>query len=119
MVALRDFRRALAWAGAQPGVASRWRLALALSAYQGRFVARNALLGIRTPEALERLFTVRGAEHLVGAGRGVILLGFHAGPRLSWLACCRRPSADLARGPADRPCGRGTSGRATSTDRAT
>jgi lauroyl/myristoyl acyltransferase len=86
LVALRDLRRALAWAGAQPGVASRWRLALALSAYEGRFVARNALLGIRTPQALERLFTVRGAEHLAGAGRGVILLGFHAGPRLSWLA---------------------------------
>ena len=86
LVALRDLRLGLAWAGAQPGVTSRWRLAAALSAYEGRFVARHALLGIRTPEALRRLTVVCGAEHLAGAGRGVILLGFLAGPRLSWLA---------------------------------
>ena len=86
LVRPRDFQRALAWAGAQPGVTSRWRLALALSAYEGRFVARNSLLGIRTPAQLRRLATVQGAEHLTGASRGVILLGFLAGPRLSWLA---------------------------------
>jgi hypothetical protein len=86
LAAVRDRRLALAWAGAQPGVSSRWRLAVALSGYQGRFVARHALLGIRAPEALQRITTVRGAEHLAGADRGVILLGFLAGPRLSWLA---------------------------------
>jgi lauroyl/myristoyl acyltransferase len=86
LVEIRDLRRALAWAGAQPGVTNRWRLAVALSAYEGRFVARNSLLGIRTPEILRRFTTVRGAEHLAGAVRGVILLGFQAGPRLSWLA---------------------------------
>ena len=75
----RDFRRALAWAGAQPGVTSRWRLALALSAYEGRFVARNSLLGIRAPAQLRRLETVHGTEHLTGASHGMILLGFLAG----------------------------------------
>jgi lauroyl/myristoyl acyltransferase len=86
LVRVRDLRRALAWAGAQPGVTNRWRLALALSAYEGRFVARHSLLGLRTPEQLRCLFPVRGAEHLARARPGVILLGFHVGPRLSWLA---------------------------------
>jgi lauroyl/myristoyl acyltransferase len=85
LVRLPDLRRALAWARAQPGVKSRWRLALALAANEGRFVARHALLGIRTPEHLQSVVAVRGAEHLAGASRGIILLGFHAGPRLSWL----------------------------------
>ena len=85
-VKLRGLRIALASAAAQPGIRNRWRLALALFAYQGRFLARNSLLGIRAPEALARLVTVRGAAHLPGPGQGVILLGFHAGPRLSWLA---------------------------------
>jgi len=74
-------RRALAWAGQQSGGAKgRWRLALSCSAEHGRSVARQALVGIRTPEDLRRLVAVEGAEHLEGRTGGAILLGFHTGP---------------------------------------
>ena len=83
-VRMRGFRKALAWASAQPDAKrNRWRLARSLCSQQGRSVARSALVGIRDPAVLRRHISVRGAEHLRAAGRGVILLGFHLGPRAS------------------------------------
>ena len=81
------FRRALAWARAQPDSrrAPR-RLARALCAYHGRFVARSALVGMRDPDTVRRHVSVRGEEHLAAAGTGAILLGFHLGPAQSYLA---------------------------------
>src|SRR5439155_953064 len=80
-------RRALAWAGAQPGAGRRrWSLARSLCFHHGRFVARSALVGMRDPETLRRHVAARGEEHLAAAGAGAILLGFHLGPAQSYLA---------------------------------
>ena len=81
------FRQALAWARAQPdsSVPPR-RLARALCAYHGRFVARSALVGMRDPDTVRRHVAVRGEEHLAAAGTGANLLGFHLGPAQSYLA---------------------------------
>lgn len=80
-------RRALAWAGAQPGAGRRrWSLARSLCFHHGRFVARSALVGMRDPETLRRHVEARGEEHLAAAGAGAILLGFHLGPAQSYLA---------------------------------
>jgi lauroyl/myristoyl acyltransferase len=86
-VRVTRLRRALAWASSQPAArgGGRWRLARSLCSYHGRFVARSALVGIRDPETLRRHISVRGEEHLAAAGGGVILLGFHLGPRGSHL----------------------------------
>jgi lauroyl/myristoyl acyltransferase len=74
-------RKALAWAGHYPLAGkSRWRLALSCCAHHGRFVARQALLGIRTPEDLRRHVILKGEAHLTAASTGAILLGFHIGP---------------------------------------
>jgi lauroyl/myristoyl acyltransferase len=74
-------RKALAWARAQRADAwRRWRLALSACAHHGRFLARQALVGIRSPEAFGRHVVVTGAEHLAAAPSGAILLGFHLGP---------------------------------------
>jgi len=74
-------RKALAWAGHYPLAGrSRWRLALSCCVHHGRFVARQALLGIRTPEDHRRHVIVKGEEHLAAAATGAILLGFHIGP---------------------------------------
>jgi hypothetical protein len=84
---MRGFRQALAWASAQPNLERRvWQVARSLCANNGRFIARSALVGIHEPELLERHIAVRGAEHLASPGRGTILLGFHLGPRNSYLA---------------------------------
>lgn len=80
-------RQALRWASSQPASGrSRWRLAASLFANHGRFVARWALIGMWDPETLRDHLEVRGEEHLSAAGRGVMLLGFHLGPRNSYLA---------------------------------
>ena len=74
-------RKALAWAGHYPvDGRSRWRLALSCCAHHGRFVARQALLGIRTPDDLRRHVIVEGEVHLTAASTGAILVGFHLGP---------------------------------------
>src|ERR1700693_5391971 len=74
-------RQALDWAAAPQSTGrGRWHLARSLCAYHGRFVARSALVGIREPETLRHLITIRGEEHLAATGRGLILLGFHLGP---------------------------------------
>ena len=97
-------RAAIAWASQQPGRRA-WRLALAVSAFRGRWVARSSLLGIRRPDDLRRRVAVRGEEHLAAAPGGAILLGFHLGPpnvdvglrilghRVAWLGSARRSRA--------------------------
>ena len=75
----RHRRLALAWASQQPG-GGGVRLARAICAFRGRWVARAALLGVRSPEALTRRAVIRGEEHLTAAPQGTILLGFHLGP---------------------------------------
>src|SRR5439155_16774879 len=89
-------RRATAWARAHPGHRP-WRLAAALSAFRGRWVARSWLLGLRCPYDLRRHLVVRGEEHLTSTPGPAILLGFHLRPpnaevaprilrhRLTWL----------------------------------
>ena len=78
-------RRAAAWARAHPGHRP-WRLAAALCAFRGRWVARSWLLGLRCPDDVHRHLVVRGEEHLTATPGAAILLGFHLGP----------PNADLA-----------------------
>jgi hypothetical protein len=72
-------REAAAWAGAQ-NVARPWRLAAALGAFRGRWIARGQLLGLRGPEELRQNLRVEGAEHLTAVPGAAILLGFHLGP---------------------------------------
>jgi lauroyl/myristoyl acyltransferase len=93
-------RPAVAWASQQPG-GRGLRLALAVCAFRGRWVARATLLGVRSPEALTRRAVIRGDEHLTTAPKGTILLGFHLGPpnvdvtlrilgqKLAWLGSSR------------------------------
>jgi lauroyl/myristoyl acyltransferase len=93
-------RPALAWASQQPG-GRGLRLALAVCAFRGRWVARAALLGVRSPDALTRRAVISGEEHLTKAPEGTILLGFHLGPpnvdvtlrilgqKLAWLGTSR------------------------------
>ncbi len=79
------FRQATVWAAAQPGRAGPpWRLALATLATHGRFCAEEAFLGESTTAAIRRGVVLEGAEHLAGAGGGVILLGFHLGSPRTW-----------------------------------
>jgi lauroyl/myristoyl acyltransferase len=80
-------RLALEWAAAQ-GIrgAARWRLAFAILANHGRFVADEAMLGLTSATALRRTTVLRGAEHLEALSGGAVLLGFHLGPpRTSWV----------------------------------
>jgi hypothetical protein len=98
-------RAARAWASKQPGRRG-WRLALGVSAFRGRWVARSALLGMRRPDDFRRRVVVNGEEHLAATGPGgTILLGFHLGPpnvdvalrsrghRLVWLGSGRTSAA--------------------------
>jgi lauroyl/myristoyl acyltransferase len=107
LVALaRPSRRRLAFAWARRQTCpSAWKLALAVSAFRGRWVARSSLIGLRAPEDLRRRVVVRGEEHLAAAAGGTILLGFHLGPpnvdvalrtlghRLAWLGVNRSARA--------------------------
>lgn len=77
----RRFQLACEWAEAQGrSGADRWRLALAILANHGRFVADEAMLGVTELSELRRGTVVEGAEHLRAAAQGAILLGFHLGP---------------------------------------
>lgn len=103
---LRGSRRraAVAWASQMPGRRA-WRLALAVSAFRGRWVARMSLLGLRGPDDLRRQVAVHGGEHLAAVRGAAILLGFHLGPpnvdvalrilghRVAWLGSARRSRA--------------------------
>jgi hypothetical protein len=55
-------------------------LALSVFAHQGRFVARQAMLGVRRLDTLRELAVVHGEEHAVHTPGPKILLGFHLGP---------------------------------------
>jgi len=81
-----DLRRALTWASGFASGGRRWRLALSVLASRGRFVARAALIGMRSADDVRRRFAVRGEEHLQAASGAVILLGFHVGPPYSYVA---------------------------------
>jgi hypothetical protein len=72
-------RTALAWAAAQRP-RGRWRLAAAVCAFRGRWVARMFLLGLRSPDDLRAQLRVEGEEHLTAVPGGAILLTFHLGP---------------------------------------
>jgi lauroyl/myristoyl acyltransferase len=77
----RPLRRALAWAACHRARSrDRWRLALACCAYQGRFVARHALGGVRHPDLCRRQVVLERAEHIAAAGGPTIFLAFHLGP---------------------------------------
>jgi lauroyl/myristoyl acyltransferase len=78
------FRRARAWAAAQPGVGpSSWRLALALLANHGRFCGEEAFVGVSSVDDVRRDVILEGKEHL-DTGGGAILLGFHLGSPRTW-----------------------------------
>lgn len=87
LVGSTRFHRASAWAAAQglSGLARR-RLALALLANHGRFVAAEAMISAPTADSLGRGVVIDGAEHLHARGDGALLLGFHLGPPKIWLA---------------------------------
>lgn len=78
-------RRAVAWLSRFPGRAPA-RLAATLFVYQGRFRARHALIGLRTPGALAARVRIDGREHLRPGG--AILLGFLVGPPAVGEALC-------------------------------
>lgn len=88
LVRRRRFTRAYAWAGAQGYRGwGRTRLALALLANHGRYVAQEAMVGIDSLDAIRQGSVVRGAEHLsaAAAGGGALLVGLHVGPPRAWL----------------------------------
>ena len=74
-------RSALAWAAAQGATGTaKWRLALALFANHGRFVAQETMIGVPDLRALSRNVVIEGREHLDRLRTGALLLGFHLGP---------------------------------------
>jgi lauroyl/myristoyl acyltransferase len=77
----RRFLLASEWAAAlgRRGVA-RWRLAFALLANHGRFVAEEMMLGVDDLADLRQEVVIEGADHLRAGEGGRILLGFHLGP---------------------------------------
>ncbi len=86
VVHARRFHRASAWAAAQGATGwARRRIAVALLANHGRFVAAEAMLGVKSPADLGRDVVVEGAEHLRAVAAGALLLGFHLGPPRTWL----------------------------------
>jgi len=81
LVDFERYRRTLAWATAHGARGTaRWRLALAVLANHGRFVAQEAMLGVSDLHDLRRGVVVEGTEHLRAAEGGALLLGFHLGP---------------------------------------
>ncbi len=72
-------RRAVAWASAQRRD-RRWRLAAAVCAFRGRWVARWRLLGFRSPDELRPYIVLEGEERMTAVNGGAILLEFHLGP---------------------------------------
>jgi lauroyl/myristoyl acyltransferase len=82
----RRYRSAVHWAESQG--CQGWRrhgLAVRLLANHGRYVADEALLGVRRTGELGVNVRVEGREHLDDSG-GALLLGFHLGPPKLWLA---------------------------------
>jgi lauroyl/myristoyl acyltransferase len=85
-VRLDHLRRDLAWASGFASGRRRWQLALTALASRGRFVARAALIGMRSADDVRRQFAVRGEELLQAVAGPIILLGFHVGPPYSYVA---------------------------------
>ncbi|MBS1818482.1 MAG: hypothetical protein JSU08_11165 [Acidobacteria bacterium] len=82
----RRLTRAWAWAGAQGlSGARRVRLALALLANHGRYVAQEAMFGIPSQAELRESSVVLGTEHLARLAGGALLVGMHVGPPRIWL----------------------------------
>ena len=81
-------RRAYRWAASQPDVRDPRRLAGALLAERGRFLAAATQVGVRDPEELRRRLAVEGREHLDAAAQrgGVLLVGLHLGSAATALA---------------------------------
>jgi lauroyl/myristoyl acyltransferase len=83
-------RRAYEWASCQPtgGRDGAWRLARALLAQRGRFLAAATQVGVRHPDELRRRLILEGTEHLEGTTTrgGTLLLGFHLGSAVTALA---------------------------------
>jgi hypothetical protein len=80
LVRPRPLTQAWGWAAAhRSGPWARARLVLELLSYQGRFVARSALLGLCRVARLSDMVTVRGAEQLAAFPGAKILVGFHLG----------------------------------------
>jgi lauroyl/myristoyl acyltransferase len=72
-------RKAVAWASTQRRD-RRWRLAAAVCAATGLWIARWRLLGLRSPDDFRPHVVVEGEEHLGAVRGGAILLAFHLGP---------------------------------------
>ncbi|MGE3176707.1 MAG: hypothetical protein AB7O32_04520, partial [Vicinamibacterales bacterium] len=80
------FTRARRWAAAQGATGfAGVRLALALLANHGRFVAEEALVGVESSADLAHGVVLQGEERLSGLTGGALLLGFHLGPPKTWL----------------------------------
>lgn len=80
------YRRAAQWATDQGLLGwARQRTALGVLANHGRFVAEEALLGVRSTCDLARDIVLLGQEHLNAQTRGALLIGFHLGPPKTWL----------------------------------
>ena len=87
VVRRRRFSRALAWCAAQGFQGwEKWRMASAILANHGRFVAQEAMLGVDGLDDFARRARIVGREHLDRRSGGTILLGFHLGPPRAWLA---------------------------------
>ena len=81
-------RQARTWATAhERGAARRGRLALALLANRGRFLAVSGLLAFMDPDAVRRRIRIERAHLLRGADHscGKIFLTFHLGPPVGLL----------------------------------
>lgn len=79
MVKPSQRRRVMAWAAAHDPEHSL-RLALAVSAFRGRWIARSRLLGVRSPAELRPRVVVEGLDRLTSLPAGAIVLVFHLGP---------------------------------------
>lgn len=81
MVRRDRMRQVFAWSGAQRnGRLAGWRLAFEVLSNHGRFVADEAMLGMRTVEEFGRDAEIIGRERLDRLEGGALLLGFHLGP---------------------------------------
>jgi lauroyl/myristoyl acyltransferase len=89
---VRPSRRRRAYRWALSHRASRrgdvWRLACAVLAERGRFLAAATQVGVRNPEAFRSRVHLEGTEHLDAAAArgGTLLIGFHLGSAATALA---------------------------------
>jgi lauroyl/myristoyl acyltransferase len=82
----KRFHQASSWAAAHGATGwARWRMGLSLLAKHGRFVAEEALLGVKSIDDLRRHVAIVGDEHLRAVSGRAMLVGFHLGPPKTWL----------------------------------